>query len=456
MTVRSRDRGTRLWVNVPLDCVGQAAGSKSTSAAIRHAMPAFPNPADAARSTCEHALARLRGGDGEAMAGWISEHLFGHVLPFWTRHAIDPRGGILTCIDDDGTVRSGDKWLWSQWRAVWVFSRLHRSLDRNGPWLKRAQDIAAFCVRHAWDAQQRHWALLVAQDGSVLRGHESTYADAFAVQGLVELYRASGDDALLRLARETADAVLVELAGPRDAVPHFPYPIPPGGKPHAIAMIWSLVLAELGAAAGDERYLQAAAAFSDEIFRDFHRANRGMCLEFVRADGAELPPPIGTVVVPGHAIESMWFQIHVGRILKGRDHLVPLACAVIGRHLELGWDAEGGGGLVLAVDADGRGEVGWNFADSKLWWPLTEALYAALLAWRIEGGTRYLEWYERLWRLALERYVDGQHGEWRQKLTRQFTPLDATVALPVKDPYHLPRSLVLQLELLRGSGAVLQ
>jgi N-acylglucosamine 2-epimerase len=218
-------------------------------------------------------------------------------------------------------------------------------------------------------------------------------------------------------------------------------------------MIWSMVLAELGAVAGERRYLRSAAEFSDEIFREFHRPARNVVLEYVRLDGGEFPPPVGTAIVPGHAIESMWFQLHVGKRLGTGGDRTPLATGIIRRHLELGWDAAQGGGLLLAIDADGRADVGWKFADTKLWWPHTEALYATLLAWKMERAPWSLEWYERLWRFCLEHYVDWQHGEWRQKLTRSLAPLVETVALPVKDPFHLARSLILQIELLRESGS---
>jgi N-acylglucosamine 2-epimerase len=44
--------------------------------------------------------------------------------------------------------------------------------------------------------------------------------------------------------------------------------------------------------------------------------------------------------------------------------------------------------------------------------------------------------------------VDWENGEWRQKLNRDFTPMAGVVALPVKDPFHLPRSLIFQIEML--------
>ncbi|HWL54623.1 MAG TPA: AGE family epimerase/isomerase [Chthoniobacteraceae bacterium] len=396
-------------------------------------------------------MASLRCGVNAPMAGWLREHLFGHLLPFWERHAVDDQGGLLTCITDAGKVISTDKWLWSQWRAVWVFSRIYNRLDRDPRWLRLAEHLAAFAIRSGWDEAGNGWALLLDRSGKILRGHESTYVDAFAIYGLTELFQANGDGELLALARRTADAALADLAQPYDRIPHFPYPIPPGAKPHGIPMLWSLKLAELGAVSGEARYLEAARRLSDEIFRDFYRPDRDLVLEIVRLDGGEFPAPKGTAVVPGHVIEDLWFQVHVRRLLgEAPDARTDEMFRLLLRHLDLGWDREHGGGLLLAVDADGNEPVGWNFADTKLWWPHTEALYSALLGWQHGGAPVFLDWYEKVWGYCLRHYVDWEHGEWRQKLNRDGTPITDVVALPVKDPFHLPRSLILQIEALEA------
>jgi N-acylglucosamine 2-epimerase len=399
----------------------------------------------------ERALAELRAGDGAAHAVWLRGHLFGHVLPFWEKHGFDPQGGILTCIADNGEVQSTDKWLWSQWRAVWVFARLYNTLGREPKWLAHARSIAEFCLKHGWLEAEQGWALLLAQDGSVRRRNESIYTDGFAVYALGELFRATKEGRYRAWACRTADAVLERLKQPYDRLPHFPYPIPAGAKPHGIPMFWSFTLAELGEILGEPRYFTAARRFSEEVFRDFYRADSDRIVEFVRQDGGEFTPPQGTVTVPGHAIEDMWFQLHVFRSVGWADAPRELALRLMRRHLELGWDPVHGG-LLLAVDRDGREEVGWQFADTKLWWPQTEALYATLLGWQATGDRAYYDWYEKIWALCLGHYVDWENGEWRQKLNRNLTPMTGVVALPVKDPFHLPRSLILQIELLEGMG----
>lgn len=402
------------------------------------------------KQACAAALRQLRQGARAPMAQWLRAHLFEHVLPFWEPHAREAADGLSTCVSDTGAVLSTDKWLWSQWRAVWVYSRIYNRLDPDPRWLRHATQIAAFCARTGWDERAEGWALTVSPSGAILRGCESIYVDAFAIYGLTELYQATRDPAIRQLACRTADAALRKLARPYDSLPHFPYPIPPGAKPHGIPMLWSLTLAELGHALREPRYLDAAAALSGEIFRDFYRPDRDLCLELVQADGRAYPAPQGTAVVPGHVIEDMWFQVHTAQ-LTGRP---PVATGemlrLVLRHLELGWDHARGGGLLLAVDADGAEPVGWNFADTKLWWPQTEALYATLLGAVQTGRPEFLDWYERVWRLCLDHYVDWENGEWRQKLDRSLAPLTGVIALPVKDPFHLPRSLILQIELLEG------
>lgn len=90
---------------------------------------------------------------------------------------------------------STDKWMWSQFRAVWVYSRLANDAAllcppgtpraevaaKAGDWLRRARVILDFCLRHGWDAEEGAWRLTLSGDGRrVVRGCESVYADVFA------------------------------------------------------------------------------------------------------------------------------------------------------------------------------------------------------------------------------------------------------------------------------------
>jgi len=376
----------------------------------------------------------------------LHDHLVNNVIAFWLRHGIDGAGGLNTCIRDDGTPVNRQKYLWSQWRAVWVYSKLYNALKRRDDWLELARHIYRFARQHGWDADASGWRLLIDYDGTVLRGYESVYVDAFAIYGLSELARATGSDEPLALARKTAEGVLPKLNRPHDRIPHAPYPIPQGARVHGIPMIFSLVLWQLGQLAGESRYGDAALAMVDDIKNHFYRPDRDMLLERIAADNREYPPPLGTVVVPGHVVEDMWFQIHIARD-RGDHGDVQRACRWLKRHLELGWD-ERYGGILLAVDADGRSEVGWNYPESKIWWPHVEALYATLLAYEQTRDAEFLRWYDRVHEYAFSRFPVAEHGEWTQNLTRDGRPAEQVVCLPVKDPFHLPRALIYCIEVL--------
>ena len=385
--------------------------------------------------------------DFKKLRNLLAAHLFGNIVPFWMRHAVDPAGGLNTCIRDDGSVVSRDKWLWSQWRAVWVFSRLYNRFERRPEWLELAKRIAAFSEKYGWNEKSGGWALLLSGDGKVLKGCESIYVNGFAIYGLTELGRATGERRYAELARKTADLTLSALGRPHDTIPHFPYPIPAGYRVHGLPMIFSLVFWELGQWLDDNRYRRAALAMSDEIFGHFYRPGRDLLLERIRADRTEGTHPEGTVVVPGHVIEDMWFQMHIARESCRRKRLSE-AARLIRRHLEAGWDREYGG-ILLAVDAEGKPGVGWRFADSKLWWPHTEAMYALLLAFEHTRDDWFLKAYDKVHKYAFSHFPVPDHGEWTQNLDRRGRKFKEVVALPVKDPFHLPRSLMYCVEVLQ-------
>ena len=366
------------------------------------------------------------------------------VIPFWLRHAIDDNGGINTCIADDGTVMSRDRWAWSQWRAVWVFSRLYNRIEAKEEWLSIANGIYRF-VTAAGTTDGGHWPLLLDAEGTIKRGYESIYSDTFAIYGLVELYRATRRQEVLDYAMATFEAARRAMTCEQPP-PAVPYPIPPGRINHGVSMMLSLVCHELAQVTDDKDVRSFAMKHHRQVMDVFLRPDRKCVLEWLDQDGNEIPPPDGTAVVPGHAIESMWFQMHIAKA-NGDEAVMDRAVNAIRHHLEMGWDDEYGG-LFLAVDADGRKEVGWGYADTKLWWPHTEALYATLLAYQRCGESWCLQWHNRVHEYSFANYPDREHGEWVQKLDRRGRPMAEVLVFPVKDPFHLPRALMCCIEVL--------
>jgi len=142
----------------------------------------------------------------------------------------------------------------------------------------------------------------------------------------------------------------------------------------------------------------------------------------------------------------MWFMIHLYRRF-GDTARVKECVETIRWHLELGWDPEHGG-ILQALDAAGSPWAAkW---DLKVWWPHTEAMYALLLAHSVSGEPWCMEWFHRVNDYAFSHFPVPGHGEWIQNLDRRGRKIAMTVALPVKDPFHLTRALILSLGVLES------
>lgn len=374
--------------------------------------------------------------------------LLERVVPFWLEYAVDRQnGGLLTCISDEGQVLSEDKYMWSQLRAIWTFSALYNQIEPRPEWLDLARHIFAFVKKHGRDEQGR-WVFAVDKEGTILEGATSIYADGFAIYGLTELARATGDREVIDLALATYENVQSRLARP-GSYQTAPFEIPEQGKAHAISMIFSLVFNELGHYLNDPVIIEASLVYAAEVMDVYRRPDQKLLYEFVHQDNSLIDSPQGRSIVPGHAIESMWFMIHIFR-RAGQEDRVKQAIETIKWHLEFGWD-RAYGGLLHARDAAG-GSPWWRFPEAKLWWPHTEALYALLLAYELAEEQWCLDWFERVHNYAFSHYPVPGYGEWTQKLDRQGNKMTGTVALPVKDPFHLPRALIYCVQVLERLG----
>ena len=366
------------------------------------------------------------------------------LVPFWWTHGVDREfGGVLSCMQEDGTPISGDKYIWSQARFAWVCAALYNRIEKRPEFLDAARHTVEFLLAHGRDSDGR-WLYRTTREGKPVEGPVSVYSDCFAVYGLSEYYRASRDEAALRVALDTYDSIRrrVEAPGFADVAP---YRLPPNRRPHAVPMILTEVSNELAITTGDAGIEASAEDYATQVLRHFVRPESRVLLEFLDGQYQLLPGNEGSAVMPGHAIESMWFILRWAR-RRNRQDVITRAVEVIRWHLEAGWDPEYGG-IFLGIDAAGNVPFLAN-AEKKVWWPHTEALYALLLAHKLTGEDWCREWYERVHAWSFAHFDDPETGEWRQRLDRAGNPISELIALPVKDPFHLPRAVILILELL--------
>ena len=371
------------------------------------------------------------------LAEFLQAELYDRVVPFWLRHAVDREcGGLLTCLDEQGQTLSTDKYLWSQARALWVFATL-MARHPCREYREVADLLYDFCVRAGRNSRGQ-WVFRVSRQGDMLQDADSIYTDGFALLGLSAYYRLTPSAACRELILATYESVRERLARP-GSYGIFPYVLPPATKAHGIRMLFALAFWDTGRTVGESRIEEHALRLAQEILDDFVSPQEQAIIEFLDLDNRRLPGPIGQCCLPGHAFESMWALMHIFREC-GRTEDVARCGEVIRWHLDKGWDKEWGG-IYLAIDLAG-GEPYWPFADYK---PLvagrrSDVCLAAGLcrAW----STWCLEWYERVHNYAFTHYPVRPGGEWRNRLDRRGQPVEDVIALPVKDPFHLPRALL--------------
>jgi N-acylglucosamine 2-epimerase len=77
-------------------------------------------------------------------------------------------------------------------------------------------------------------------------------------------------------------------------------------------------------------------------------------------------------------------------------------------------------------------------------------MYSSLISYFNTGDEEFFDWFERIFDYTYKTFPnpDRSVGEWIQIRTREGRPQEKVVALPVKDPYHIMRNVLLIIELL--------
>src|SRR6185436_8322450 len=127
-----------------------------------------------------------------------------------------------------------------------------------------------------------------------------------------EYYRISRDAQALDVAFETWRSICRRVEDPAFNVV-APYQLPLNRRFYAVSMIFTEISNELAQTTGDASIDAAAGEYAARILDHHVRPEYGLLVEFLDRSYNLLPPNEGTAVMPGHAIESMWFVIHWAR-----------------------------------------------------------------------------------------------------------------------------------------------
>ena len=358
------------------------------------------------------------------------------VIPFWLKYAVDDSGAVNNCITEDGKVLSRDRYIWSQGRALYTFSALCNIVENREEYRKVADGLFNYLLNHGRDESGK-WMYLLDGEGNIKERDMSIYVDGFVLVGMTEYYLLTRDVRAKKIALETYENTLKRLKTP-GSYSVAPYVIENGTKTHGVNMIFASFYHHLGIALERGDIKSEAYRLANEILSDFYIEEKDAILEFVSTDGQYIDSPMGRACVPGHAIESMWFLIKIFASY-GENERIKKCTEIIKRHIELALDNTGKG-LFLALDIDGREPIFWQKPTCKPWWVQLETLVATAYAYKFTGEEWFMDIHKKLSDFVYLSYPSG-HGEWYNWLDKDGKPTESA-ALPVKDPFHLPRALM--------------
>lgn len=385
------------------------------------------------------------------LRGIYHEALYENCLPFWLDNCVDPKyGGYITCLDRRGREYNTDKSVWFQGRGIWMFSKLINSGRHDERLLDAASKGYDFLVDNCFDDDARMF-FIVTREGRPVQKRRYYYSETFAVAGLAEYSKASGNTEALNKARQIYDNIFRLYNDPSLITPKY-YPETFRYKAMAVPMILLGTTQSLREIDKENKagYDKTARELSYELINSFVDRKYNAMFENVTPEGIDTQNPKGRLINPGHSIEAAWFLLTEAMHQKD-DLLKASALEILNWSFELGWDKEYGG-IMYFVDIEGKPaeQLEW---DMKLWWPHTEALYAFMLAYHVTGDRTYLEKFNKVHDYSFDRFADKEHGEWYGYLHRDGTVSNTLKGSLFKGPYHLPRALYLIHDILKGDDA---
>lgn len=143
----------------------------------------------------------------KVIRGEMQQVLEDNILRYWLTKVLDERGGFYGRVDGNDCVHAdAERGAIMYARILWAFSAAYRVLKKE-EYLRGARQALDYIQQHFIDKEQGGVFWSLNADGSVRDGKKQIYAIGFAIYGLSEYVRATGDEAALRQAIALYDAI---------------------------------------------------------------------------------------------------------------------------------------------------------------------------------------------------------------------------------------------------------
>ena len=344
----------------------------------------------------------------------VRENLTSCILPYWLKLK-DPRGGFYGEVTPDGTVLyDAPRGVILNARIIWSFAAAYQALPET-PYLVAAVHARDYFLDHFCDHKYGgvYWSVDAA--GERLDTKKQLYAQGFAIYGLSELYKVTGDDEVLKNAINLYRVVETYFADKEN-----------GGYIEALARDFS-PLEDMSLSAHDinadktmnshlhvlEAYANLYQVWPDEELKEAVQklldlvgtrimGADGHLQLYFRKDWSVMPGGVSY----GHDIETSWLALECADALKDID--------VVNRVRPWALSMGKAGNEGLLPDGSMRYEklLDGKYDDSRQWWVQAETVVGNLWLWKYHADPQGADRALAAWNYIRENLVDEKDGEW--------------------------------------------
>lgn len=344
----------------------------------------------------------------------VRENLTSCILPYWLKLK-DPRGGFYGEVAPDGTVLyDAPRGVILNARIIWSFAAAYQALPET-PYLVAAVHARDYFLDHFCDHKYGgvYWSVDAA--GERLDTKKQLYAQGFAIYGLSELYKVTGDNEVLKNAINLYRVVETYFADKEN-----------GGYIEALARDFS-PLEDMSLSAHDinadktmnshlhvlEAYANLYQVWPDEELKEAVQklldlvgtrimGTDGHLQLYFRKDWSVMPGGVSY----GHDIETSWLALECADALKDID--------VVNRVRPWALSMGKAGNEGLLPDGSMRYEklLDGKYDDSRQWWVQAETVVGNLWLWKYHADPQGADRALAAWNYIRENLVDEKDGEW--------------------------------------------
>jgi N-acylglucosamine 2-epimerase len=398
-----------------------------------------------------HVPREIAGMPIEELRNDYRDRIFNQYLPFWEKGGVDNIfGGFMCELRDDGTVENDEKYIWYQGRGIWVYSFLHNNFGKGKNFLETANKSRDFLVNRMYLGKGK-WLSSVNRQGNpvpttVGQGSvKDIYGPLFAAAGFIELFKATGNESDLDIAKTTIWSAVKAYENENYEGIAVPYTDVKGLRTqgHSFVILW--ILTNLLSFYSDEWLRELQEEHINHIMNHFWNPEYGIVNEYLFHDYSRITA-CKSIMAPGHSLEALWMVMHEA-IRRNDGKLFETAKNRIRRLIEMNWDYvfEGMATEEFIVFTSGGKCLGPAF-DLKAMWAQTELLIATLSILEFTGETWSKEWYERGRNYCLKTMANTGTGVWRQAVDRFGNDKERPgISIYRKDNFHQIRYLMMNL-----------